>query len=60
MPEWSELSAEARAQKLLDRINEKLSEADAPPQLGVLFSSSEEENLRTVRRMIEHFEEDRS
>jgi hypothetical protein len=30
LPDWSELSAESRAHKLLERIDEKLLEADAP------------------------------
>jgi hypothetical protein len=38
LPEWPELSAESRAHKLLERIDEKLPEADAPPQRKALFT----------------------
>ena len=54
-PQWSELDAEARAQKLLERIEAKLSEADSPPQLKALFDCAREERLKTVRTMIERF-----
>ena len=56
-PEWFGLGAEGRVQKLLERIEEKLAEADSPPQQGALFNSSREGNLETVQRMIAHFEE---
>jgi len=52
---WSELSAESRAHKLLERIDEKLLEADAPPQRKALFTCPEEK-LKTARKMINYFE----
>ncbi len=53
---WSELSAESRAHKLLERIDEKLLEADAPPQRKALFTCPPEEKLKTARKMINYFE----
>jgi ferredoxin-NADP reductase len=58
LPEWAELSAESRAHKLLERIDEKLLEADAPPQRKALFACAPEEKLQTVRKMIEYFEDE--
>lgn len=58
LPEWSGLGAEARAQRLLEKIEEKLAEADAPPQRKALFQCPEDERLKTVKRMIEYFEEE--
>lgn len=58
LPEWSELGGEARAQRLLEKIEEKLAEADAPPQRKTLFQCSEGERLKTVKRMIDYFEEE--
>ena len=52
----SELSAESRAHKLLERIDEKLLEADAPPQRKALFTCPPEEKLKTARKMINYFE----
>jgi hypothetical protein len=56
LPDWSELSAESRAHKLLERIDEKLLEADASPQRKALFTCPPEEKLKTARRMINYFE----
>ena len=56
LPDWSELSAESRAQKLLERIDEKLLEADAPPQRKALFTCPPGEKLKTARKMINYFE----
>jgi hypothetical protein len=56
LPDWSELSAESRAHKLLERIDQKLLEADAPPQRKALFTCPPEEKLKTARKMINYFE----
>jgi hypothetical protein len=56
LPDWSALSAESRAHKLLERIDEKLLEADAPPQRKALFTGPPEEKLKTARKMINYFE----
>ena len=56
LPEWSELNAESRAHKLLERIDGKLLEADAPPQRKALFTCPPEEKLKTARKMINYFE----
>ncbi|CAN5619736.1 hypothetical protein BH20ACI3_BH20ACI3_23480 [soil metagenome] len=56
LPEWIELDAEARAQKLHERIEAKLHEADTLPQLKVLFECTPVERLKTVSKMIEYFE----
>jgi hypothetical protein len=56
LPDWSELSTRERAQKLLDRINEKLLEADTLAQRKALFACIPEEKLKTARNMIEYFE----
>jgi ferredoxin-NADP reductase len=58
LPDWSELSAESRAHKLLERIDEKLLEADAPPQRKALFTCPPEEKLKTARKMIHYFEDE--
>jgi hypothetical protein len=50
------LSAQARAHKLLERIDQKLLEADAPPQRKALFTCPPEEKLKTARKMINYFE----
>ena len=56
LPHWSELSAESRAHKLLERIDEKLLEADASPQRKALFTCPPEEKLKTARKLINYFE----
>jgi len=56
LPEWSELSAAERARKLLERIEAKLSEVDAPPQIKTLLGCSEEQRLESARKIIAHFE----
>jgi hypothetical protein len=56
LPDWFELSAESRAHKLLERIDEKRLEADAPPQRKALFTCPLEEKLKTARKMINYFE----
>ena len=58
LPDWANLGAEDRAQKLLERIEEQLAEPDAPPQRKVLFDCPKEDRLKVARRMIEHFEEE--
>jgi hypothetical protein len=61
LPDWPDLSAEARARKLLEGVEEELAKADAPPQRKALFNCPGEQRLKVARRMIEHFEdEDRS
>lgn len=56
LPDWADLSAESRAHKLLERIDEKLLEADASPQRKALFTCPPEEKLKTTRKMINYFE----
>ncbi len=56
-PEWSGLNTEDRARKLLERIEAKLHEADAPPQSKALLGCSEEQRLEAVREMIVEFED---
>ncbi|HTG92360.1 MAG TPA: hypothetical protein VL866_07230 [Pyrinomonadaceae bacterium] len=46
----------SRAHKLLERIDGKLLEADAPPQRKALFTCPPEEKLKTARKMINYFE----
>ena len=58
LPDWSELSAESRANKLLKRIDEKLIEADAPPQRKALFTCPPAEKLKTAHKMIKYFEDE--
>jgi hypothetical protein len=58
LSDWADLSAESRARKLLERIDEKLLEADAPPQRKALFACLPEEKLKTVRTMINYFEDE--
>jgi hypothetical protein len=58
LPDWSQLSAESRAQKLLERIDEL--EADVPPQRKDLFTCPPEEKLKTGRKMIKYFENEDS
>jgi enoyl reductase-like protein len=60
-PDWAELTPADRAQKFLERVEEQLHAADAPPQRKALFNCAPEERVKTARRMIEYFEsEDRS
>ncbi len=58
LPEWLDLGAEARAVKLLEKIEAEIAEADAPPQRKALFNCPGEGRLKTVRRMIKYFEEE--
>jgi hypothetical protein len=58
LPDWSELNAESRANQLLERIDEKLLEADAPPQRKALFTCQPAEKLKTARKMIKYFEDE--
>ncbi|HYO90760.1 MAG TPA: hypothetical protein VEQ40_03960 [Pyrinomonadaceae bacterium] len=55
LPEWGELSEEERARRLLERIEEKLKDLDAPPQRKALFACSTEDRLKVVRRMLDYF-----
>jgi hypothetical protein len=52
------LSTESRARKLLERIDEKLLEADAPTQRKALFTCPPKEKLKTARKMIKYFEDE--
>jgi hypothetical protein len=56
LPEWAKLSWKERAQKLLERIDQKLSQPDAPVQGKALFACRPEEKLKTARNMINYFE----
>jgi enoyl reductase-like protein len=56
LPDWSELSAGDRARKLLERIEAKLSEVDAPPQIKALLGCSEQQRLDSAHQIIAHFE----
>ena len=58
LPEWAELSVEARAGKLLEKIEEKLKDLDAPPQRKALFACSTEDRLKMARRMLDYFEQE--
>ncbi len=58
-PDWAKLDAEARARQLLEKIEIRLNEADAPPQIKALFDCSIDGRLQTVRQMIERFENKR-
>jgi hypothetical protein len=58
LPGWSELNAESRANKLLERIDERLLETDAPPQRKALFTCRQEDKLKTVCKMIKYFEDE--
>jgi hypothetical protein len=55
-PGWGELDDEERARRLLEKIEEKLKDLDAPPQRKALFACSAEDRLRVARRMIDYFE----
>lgn len=57
LPEWSGLSREDRARKLLENIEAKLHEADVPPQSKTLLGCSGEQKLEAAKEMITHFEE---
>lgn len=57
-PGWTDLSLAERARKLLDRVEQELSNTNAPPQRRALFDCSPEDRLGTARKMIEHFEEE--
>lgn len=56
-PEWEELDEEERARRLLEKIEEKLKDLDAPPQRKALFACSPEDRLKVARRMLEYFKE---
>jgi hypothetical protein len=56
LPEWAELDGEERAHRLLEKIEEKLKDLDAPPQRKALFACSIEDRLKTARRMLDYFE----
>ena len=56
LPDWEELGAESRSHKLLERIDQKLLEADAPPQRKALFTCPPEEKLKTARKLVDYFE----
>jgi hypothetical protein len=58
LPDWSELNLESRAHKLLERIDQKLLEADASPQRKALFTCPTEQKLKTVQKMIKYFEDE--
>ena len=58
LPDWSELNVASRANKLLERIDKKLLEPDAPPQRKALFACPPEEKLKTARKMIKYFEDE--
>ncbi|HKS26783.1 MAG TPA: hypothetical protein VJS44_03140 [Pyrinomonadaceae bacterium] len=58
MPEWGELDEAERARRLLQRIEEKLRDLDAPPQRKALFACSTEDRLKVARRMLEYFEQE--
>lgn len=57
LPEWFGLSTEDRAQKLLEKIEAKLHEADVPPQSKALLGCSEDQRLEAAREMITEFED---
>lgn len=54
-PGWEELSDEERARLLLEKIEEKLKDLDAPPQRKALFACSPEDRLKVARRMLDYF-----
>ena len=56
LPEWAELEAEERARRLLEKIEGKLKNLNAPPQRKALFACPPEERLKMARRMLDHFE----
>ncbi|HEY0319627.1 MAG TPA: hypothetical protein VGC66_01520 [Pyrinomonadaceae bacterium] len=56
LPEWAELNGEERARRLLEKIEEKLKDLDAPPQRKALFACSSEDRLKVARRMLDYFE----
>ena len=55
-PEWGEMSEDERAARLLERIEEKVKDLDAPPQRKALFACSPADRLKVARRMLEYFE----
>ena len=57
LPEWSGLSTEDRARKLLESMEAKLHEADVPPQSKALLGCSEDQRLEAAREMITYFED---
>lgn len=56
LPEWDELGEEERARRLLEKIEEKLKDLNAPPQRKALFACSTEDRLQVARRMLDYFE----
>jgi hypothetical protein len=56
LPEWGEMSGEERAGRLLEKIEAKVKDLDAPPQRKALFACSTEERLKVARRMLDYFE----
>lgn len=58
LPEWGELSDEERARRLLERIEEKLQDLNAPPQRKALFACSDDDRMKVVRRMLSYFEQE--
>ncbi|MBD0371427.1 MAG: hypothetical protein ICV60_11365 [Pyrinomonadaceae bacterium] len=58
LPEWNELSAEERARRLLEKIEEKLKDLDGPPQRKALFACSTEDRMSVARRMLDYFEQE--
>jgi hypothetical protein len=55
LPDWDELSDEERARRLLEKIEEKLKDLDAPPQRKALFACSPEDRLKVARNMLDYF-----
>jgi hypothetical protein len=56
LPEWGELETPERARRLLEKIEEKLKDLDAPPQRKALFACSTEDRIEVARRMVDYFE----
>jgi hypothetical protein len=56
LPGWAEMSGEERARRLLEKIEEKLKDLDAPPQRKALFACSTQDRLKVAREMLDYFE----
>jgi hypothetical protein len=60
LPEWAGLETRERARRLLEKIEAKLQNLDAPPQRKALFACSQEDRLRVVHRMLDYFEREKT